>query len=174
MTGAVIVLLYAAFLLVGWLAARKARSGGLSGLIVANRSMPLWIATLTMTATWVDGGYLLGTTEGVVRSSLASGIQGGLCFGISLILGGLLFAKRMRRLRFTTLIDPFESRFGKRWAAILFLPAMLGEIFWSAVLLVAIGSTFGVVLGMKLATAIVISAAVVTLYTMAGVAAAAE
>lgn len=168
MTGAVIVLLYAAFLLVGWLAARKARSGGLADLIVAGRAMPLWIATLTMTATWVDGGYLLGTTEGVVRSSLASGIQGGVCFGLSLILGGLLFAKQMRRLKFTTLIDPFEARFGKHWAIVLFLPAVLGEIFWSAELLVAIGSTFGVVLGMKLATAIVISAAVVTLYTMAG------
>ncbi len=168
MTGAVIVGLYAIFLLVGWLAARRVRSGGFSDLILAGRSLPLWIATLTMTATWVDGGYLLGTTEGTYRSSLASGVQGGLCFGISLILGGLLFAGRMRRLRFTTLIDPFEARFGKRWAVVLFLPAMFGEIFWSAVLLVAIGSTFSVVLGMKLTTAIVLSAAVVILYTMAG------
>ena len=39
--------------------------------------MPLWIAALTMTATWVDGGYLLGTTEGVYKSSLQLGVQGG-------------------------------------------------------------------------------------------------
>jgi high affinity choline transporter 7 len=121
-----------------------------------------------MTATWVDGGYLLGTAEGVYRNSVASGLQGGVCFGISLILGGLFFARRMRALGYHTLIDPFEARYGPRWAVVLSLPAMLAEMFWSAELLVALGSTFGVVLGLDLATAILMSAAVVTIYTMAG------
>jgi solute carrier family 5 (high affinity choline transporter), member 7 len=165
---ATVVCMYAVFLVVGWLASRKIKEGTIADLIVAGRAMPLWIATLTMTATWVDGGYLLGTAEGAYKSSLASGIQGGLCFGISLIVGGLFFARTMRRYEFTTLIDPFEARFGKQWAAVLFLPAMMGEVFWSAELLVAIGSSFGVILGMKLSTAIVLSAAVVTAYTMLG------
>ena len=121
-----------------------------------------------MTATWVDGGYLLGTAEGVYRSGLASGLQGGVCFGISLILGGLFFARRMRALEFHTLIDPFEARFGPAWAVVLAVPAVLAEMFWSAELLVALGSTFGVMLDIDLATAIVVSAIVVTLYTMAG------
>jgi high affinity choline transporter 7 len=167
-TAVFVVGLYACFLLVGWLAARKVREGAAVDLILAGRAMPLWIATLTMTATWVDGGYLLGTVEGTYRSSVASGLQGGLCFGISLILGGLFFARRMRALEFTTLIDPFEARFGAKWAVVLLVPAMFAELFWSAELLVAIGSTFGVVLDMDLATAILLSAAVVTLYTVAG------
>ena len=143
-------------------------SGTAADLIVAGRSMPLWIAALTMTATWVDGGYLLGTTEGAYKNSIQLGIQGGLCFGISLILGGLFFAGIMRRYGFTTLIDPFEARFGKRWAAVLFLPALAGELFWSAELLVAVGSTFGVLLGMNLTTAILLAAVVTTAYTMLG------
>jgi high affinity choline transporter 7 len=165
---AAIITLYSAFLVVGWLAARKVKNGTTEDLIIAGRAMPVWLATLTMTATWVDGGYLLGTAEGVYKSSLASGIQGGLCFGISLILGGLFFAKRMRQFEFTTLIDPFEARFGKYWAAVLFLPAMMGEVFWSAELLVAIGSTFSVILKMPLVTGILLSAAVVIAYTMVG------
>lgn len=160
--------LYAAFLGIGWLAARRVRRGDTTDLIVAGRNMPVWIATLTMTATWVDGGYLLGTAEGVYRSSVASGLQGGVCFGISLLIGGLFFARTMRRHAFTTLIDPFEARFGGRWAVVLFVPAMLAEVFWSAELLVAIGSTFGVIIGMPLTTAILLSAVVVTAYTVAG------
>ena len=74
----------------------------------------------------------------------------------------------MRALEFHTLIDPFEARFGAKWAVVLALPAVLAEMFWSAELLVALGSTFGVVLDLNLTTGIVISAAVVTLYTMAG------
>jgi len=165
---AAITIMYVAFLFVGWLAARKIKDGTPADLLVAGRAMPVWIATLTMTATWVDGGYLLGTAEGAFKSSLSSGIQGGLCFGISLILGGLFFARRMRQLGYTTLIDPFEARFGKYWAAVLFVPAMLGELFWSAELLAAIGSTFSVLLGMKLVTAIWLSAVVVIAYTMLG------
>jgi len=162
-------LIYASFIGIGWLSSRRSAGGaGADAFMVAGRSMPLWLATFTMTATWVDGGYLLGTAEGVYRSSLASGLQGGVCFGISLIIGGLFFARRMRELEFHTLIDPFEARFGAKWAVVLAMPAVLAEMFWSAELLVALGSTFGVVLDLNLATGIVISAAVVTLYTMVG------
>ncbi len=160
--------LYAVFLAVGWFAARRRGAGTTADFIVAGRAMPLWIATLTMTATWVDGGYLLGTAEGIYHSSIASGLQGGMAFGLSLVLGGIFFAGIMRRYEFTTLIDPFEARFGKGWAAVLFIPAMLGEVFWSAELLVALGSTCGVALGMKLTTAILLCAVVVTFYTTLG------
>src|SRR5262249_13410998 len=162
---AAVVAMYVTFLVVGWLASRKVRDGAAADLIVAGRTMPLWMAALTMTATWVDGGYLLGTNEGAYKSSIQLGLQGGLCFGISLILGGVLFAGTMRRHGFTTLIDPFEARFGRQWAAVLFLPALAGELFWSAELLVAIGSTFGVLLGMDLTSAILLSAVVTTAYT---------
>jgi high affinity choline transporter 7 len=175
---ATIGLMYASFMLIGWLAHsahRRRASPGDGSLradatefMVAGRNMPLWLATFTMTATWVDGGYLLGTAEGVYRSSIASGLQGGICFGISLIIGGVFFARRMRELEYHTLIDPFEARFGARWAVVLALPAVLAEMFWSAELLVALGATFGVVLDLNLAAGIVISAVVVTFYTMAG------
>jgi high affinity choline transporter 7 len=180
MNGALtIALIYVSFLVVGWLAhSTRSRRAALDGsslraerpaeFMLAGRGLPLWLAVFTMTATWVDGGYLLGTAEGVYRSGIATGLQGGVCFGISLILGGVFFARRMRALEFHTLIDPFEARFGPKWAVVLAMPAVLAEMFWSAELLVALGSTFGVMLEMDLATAIVLSAIVVTLYTMAG------
>src|SRR5262249_34313232 len=141
--------MYAAFFLIGFIASRKVKTGSASELILAGRNMPLWIATMTMTATWVDGGYLMGTAEGAFNpdDSIAVGLQGGVCCGISLMLGGLFFAKKMRRLQYTTLVDPFEERFGKRWAAVLMVPALLGEVIWAAELLAAIGATFAVILG---------------------------
>jgi high affinity choline transporter 7 len=164
---AAVVLLYAIFLGVGVRSTKRLKLGTASELLVAGRAMPLWMATVTMAATWIDGGYLLGTAEGVF-ASIASGWQGGVCFGLSLILGGVFFARKMRRLRFVTLVDPLAARFGKHWSAVLSLPALLGEVFWSAELLVAIGATFGVMLGINLTTAIIVSAAVVTTYTLLG------
>jgi high affinity choline transporter 7 len=165
---AVVAGLYAVFLAVGCLASRQVKQGTAAELIVAGRAMPLWVAVMTMTATWVDGGYLLGTAEYTYKHGLAYGAQGGVCFGLSLIVGGLLFAGKMRRLGYSTMIDPLEERFGRRWAAVLSVPALLGELFWSGALLVAIGSTLGVLLNFDLKTAILVSAAVVTLYTMLG------
>lgn len=160
--------MYAAFLVVGWFASARARAGTASELLVAGRSMPLWIAVMTMTATWVDGGYLLGTAEYAYKHGVAYGLQGGVCFGISLILGGLLFAKQMRRMEYSTMVDPFAARYGPRWAAVLAIPALLGELLWSGALLVAIGATFGELLHLDLTAAIVLSAVVVTAYTMVG------
>ena len=70
-----VVAMYGAFMTVGWLASRKVRDGTAAEMIVAGRAMPLWVAALTMTATWVDGGYLLGTTEGAYKHSIQLGIQ---------------------------------------------------------------------------------------------------
>ncbi len=154
-----------AFLLLGWLGARRARN---SDLILGGRALPVWLAALTMTATWVDGGYLLGTAEGAFRASPASGWQGGVCFGLSLILGGVFFAGRMRARGYTTLIDPLAECFGRSWAAVLAVPAVLGELFWSAELLVAVGASSAALLGVRFEIAVLVAATVVLAYTMAG------
>jgi high affinity choline transporter 7 len=159
--------MFVAFLVVGWLAAGRVREGTAKDLLTAGRALPVWLAVLTTTATWVDGGYLLGTVE-FTRSRLAAGWQGGICFGLSLMLGGLLFAVPLRKREYTTLVDPFESRFGAGWAAVLMLPAISGEIFWSGELLVAMASTLGVIIDIDPTTAVLASVAVVTAYTLVG------
>lgn len=153
------------FLLLGWLGARRARR---TDLILGGRTLPVWLGVLTMTATWVDGGYLLGTAEGAFRWSPASGWQGGVCFGLSLVLGGLFFAGPMRARDYTTLIDPLSERFGRSWAAVLAIPAVLGELFWSAELLVAVGASASALLGARFELAVVAAAVVVLAYTVAG------
>ena len=55
-------------------------------LILASRSLPLWVALLTMTATWVGGGYINGTAESTFTSGALWGIQPGLGFAIVLEL----------------------------------------------------------------------------------------
>ena len=122
--------------------------------------------SLTMTATWVDGGYLLGHGRGHLQVGHPARRAG------RPVLRRqpdprrpLLRPPHARASSSRRSIDPFEARFGKRWAAVLSVPALLGEVFWSAELLVAIGSTFGVMLGMPLTTAILLSAVVVTVYT---------
>jgi len=162
-----IVLFYAAFFIVGSL--QRFRKEGLSDLLLAGRNLPIWIGIATMTATWVDGGYLNGTAEAVYDSSRGLvWAQAPWGYSISLVLGGLFFARTMRRRSFTTLLDAFSTRYGEKIGAWLYLPALLGEVFWSSAILAALGTTFGSIIGLDFGTAILLSAAVATGYTVFG------
>ena len=122
-----------------------------------------------MTATWVGGGYINGTAEVVYDAE--QGLvwcQAPWGYALSLVLGGLFFARRMRRAGYTTMLDPFQERYGSRVTAGLFLACLLGEVFWSAAILAALGMTFSVILELDVSTSIVISAVVVLGYTMIG------
>ena len=115
-----------------------------------------------MTATWVDGGYVNGTAEQTYAAGLLA-VQAPWGYALSLAIGGLWFAPIMRRQGFLTLLDPFEQRFGRRAAALLYIPALTGEVFWTAAILTALGTTFGIILDLDFAWSIVLSAAIVIL-----------
>lgn len=55
------------------------------------------------------------------------------------VSGGLFFAKPMRSRGYVTMLDPFQQLYGKRMGGLLFIPALMGEIFWSAAILSALG-----------------------------------
>lgn len=138
-------------------------------LLLAGRNLPLFLGILTMTATWVDGGYINGTAEAVFdpkRGLVWAQAPWG--YGLSLILGGMIFAIPMRRLRFHTMLDLFELRFNKRVAAVLFIPALMGELLWSAAILAALGTTLAVVLDVDVNWSIVVSAIIAITYIVIG------
>ena len=45
----------------------------------------------------------------------------------------------MRDAGYVTMLDPLEERYGRVMAGLLYIPALLGEIFWSAAILSALG-----------------------------------
>jgi len=158
---------YVVIFYIGARANRKSDTANTEGVLLAGRSLPLWIAILTMSATWVGGGFINGTAEMAASSGLVW-VQAPWGYALSLIVGGLFFARKMRRYEFKTMLDPLEQRFGKKMTAVLFLPALSGEIFWSAAILMALGTTFGTVLGLDTQPAIIISAVVAIAYTSIG------
>lgn len=159
---------YAVFLFVGmWVGRNKADTA--HSLMLANRELPLWLAVLTLIATWVGGGYINGSAEGVYDA--ARGLvwtQAPWCYALSLVLGGILFAGRMRQLGLTTMLDLFERRYGAQVAALLFIPGVLADIFWMAAILCALGTTCSAVIGMSPVHGVWISAAVAVAYTIRG------
>lgn len=145
--------------------AKKKNSG--EEFMLADRKLPLWLGLGTMTATWVGGGYINGTAEAVYAQGWIWA-QAPIGYGLSLILGGLLFAGIMRRRKYASLLDPFHEKYGKKVTALLYIPAFTGDLFWSASTLAALGYTVSGILNISFATAVILSASIVIVYTLLG------
>ncbi|MBA7703865.1 hypothetical protein ES703_112662 [subsurface metagenome] len=52
------------------------------------------------------------------------------------------------------MLDPLEQRFGKDGAAVLYIPALLGEIFWTGAIMVPLGAAFSTIIGISLVAGI--------------------
>ncbi|XP_070785466.1 high affinity choline transporter 1-like [Enoplosus armatus] len=137
--------------------------------MVGGRNLNIGVSIFTMTATWVGGGYILGCAEVVYNPT--KGLvwaTGPLAFTINMVIGALFFVKPMRSKNYVTLMDPFQEKYGNTVAAVLFIPALIGDILWIACILGALGGTVSVVMDISSPLAVGTSAAVAILYTLMG------
>ena len=74
----------------------------------------------------------------------------------------------MREANYVTMLDPLQEKYGMEMGGILYIPALLGEIFWSAAILGSLGATLSVILGLKIDYAVIISAIIAVGYTFFG------
>ncbi|XP_066266514.1 high affinity choline transporter 1-like [Branchiostoma lanceolatum] len=172
-----VIIFYLVILAIGlWAARRGARKeaeaeGATESeqVILAGRDIGLFIGIMTMTATWVGGGYINGTAEVIFDPK--QGLiwcQAPFGYSTSLLLGGLFFAKKMRAAGYVTMLDPFQQRYGDRMGGLLFIPALMADVCWCGAILAALGATLSVVLGLNFTLSVIISAAIAVFYTLLG------
>lgn len=63
--------------------------------------------------------------------------------------GGLLFAPKMRRMQYKTMLEPLEEKYGSLVTALIFLSSLFGDILWSAAVLAALGNTSNYIRNIK-------------------------
>ncbi|XP_028324750.1 high affinity choline transporter 1-like [Gouania willdenowi] len=136
---------------------------------LGNRGVSLLVGAFTMTATCVGGGFILGVAESVYDPS--KGLVWALIpvqTAISFTIGGLFFAKPMREQKFVSMMDPFQRAYGKKLTAVLAVIPVVVEVIYVPGLLLALGATMSVILGLSFAVCVWMSAAVAIVYTMLG------
>ncbi|XP_058884450.1 high-affinity choline transporter 1-like isoform X1 [Acipenser ruthenus] len=179
-----VIVFYILILATGIWASRKAKkeekkcTGNKSEVsMVGGRNMNLWVGIFTTTATWVGGGYIMGTAEvvydpamGLIWSTqpLAYALSLFVEFFFFFILGGLFFAKPMRDKNYVTMMDPFQIRYGNTLMSLLSVPVLIAEVAWAANILAALGGTIYVILGIASYQSILMSGGVAILYTLLG------
>jgi len=163
-----IVIFYAAVLMVGIIAAWRTRKKeqNTEQVMLAGRDIGIFVGVLTMGATWVGGGFINGSAQETYNAGLVW-TQAPFGYGLSLFISGTFFARKMREAEYVTMVDPFTQKFGK-WGALQALPAAVSELFWSASILGALGSTLQVILNLDEKISIIMSAVIALGYTLLG------
>ncbi|XP_048759125.1 high-affinity choline transporter 1-like [Ostrea edulis] len=163
-----VILFYLLILGVGLWAARKSRGETDSeNVMLAGRNIGVLVGVFTMTATWVGGGFINGTAEYIYKDGLLW-CQAPFGYALSLLFGGLFFAEKMRTEGYVTMLDPFQLKYGQRMGGLLYIPALLGEVFWTAAILAALGATISVIVDIDVKTSIIVSACIAVFYTLFG------
>lgn len=136
--------------------------------IVAGKSLPLFFIGTMLVSEAVDGNASLGN----VSLTFTGGFWGGavipLGLAICLVLTGVFFGKRFNRMNMITLADFYYRRYGNTTEIMSGTLMAISFIVLVAGNLGASGYILSVVLGIPLIYAMLISTAVVLLYTYFG------
>jgi len=153
-------------IVIGVYASKKTHS--IAEFAVAGRSLPLWLCTTTIIATWFGGGMMIGGAGAAYDDGMygvvADPFGGALC----LFLIGMFFVRLFRRLGFFSFVEFVEQRFGFSAGVIASTISMASSTMWVAGMLVAFGVIFETLTGVPLALGIIGGALIVVIYTSIG------
>jgi len=162
-----VVMLY-----IGFRTSKIART--IDEFVVAGRRMSLWLTTSSLFATWFCGGTILGGSgtaysEGIWNTESGWGVipdpyGAGLC----LLIAGLFFMHKLRRMNLLTLSDFYLKRYGKITQTVVSILLISTFIFWSAVQVIAAGKILEAILGWNYELSIIVATIVTWAYTVMG------
>ena len=153
-------------LVVGLVAARRNHST--EDFFVAGRTMPLWLCSTSVMATWIGGGIVMGAAGAAYEGGMLAVIADPWGASLGLLLVGLLVITLMRRLRFYTFIEFIEQRFGYTAGTLAALANCIGSLAWAGALMVAFGTVTHAITGLPQEWGIIIGAAIMLTYTAIG------
>ena len=161
------VAIYIAIMIgIGIYAARKTHS--VSEFMVAGRSLPLWLCTTTIIATWFGGGMMIGGAGAAYDDGIIGNIADPFGAALCLFLLALFFVRLIRRLKLMTFVQFVEQRYGPTAATITSIASLISTLLWVAGMLVAFGIVFETLTGTPLVYGIIGGAIIVIIYTTMG------
>ena len=151
---------------IGVWSARKTHS--VAEFAVAGRSLPLWLCTATVVATWFGGGTMIGAAGAAYDDGMLGVIADPFGGALCLALVGLFFVRLFRRLRYFSFIEFVEQRFGMLAGLVASMAALMSSLMWVAGMLVAFAVILETLTGVPMLVGIIGGAVVVVVYTSLG------
>jgi len=137
---------------------------------VAGRSLPMYVVTATVFATWFGSETVLGIPATFIKEGFSGVVADPFGSSLCLVLVGLFFARPLYRMNLLTIGDYYRKRFGRSVEMLTTLCIVISYLGWVGAQIKALGLVFNVVSDGSITqpTGMVIGAATVLVYTMLG------
>jgi len=138
--------------------------------VLAGRTLPLYVVTAMVCATWFGSETVLGISSTFLKEGLRGIVADPFGSSLCLILVGLFFAAKLYRMNFLTIGDYYRTRYNATAELLTSLAIVVSYLGWLSAQIVVIGLVFSTVTGgaVSMGAGIVIGAAVVLVYTLWG------
>jgi len=154
-------------ILVGVFAGKLVNRSG-KRLIVAGKSLPLFLVGTMLAAQAVDGNSTLGNISLVFQFGFWAGAVIPIGLGVCLLLVGAFYAKPLNKMSMITLPDFYFRRYGNGAEGISSILMIISFLILVAGNLAACGFILEIVFGIDYFWGITIAALAVVVYTIAG------
>ena len=136
----------------------------------AGQSLPMYIVTATVFATWFGSETVLGVPATFLKEGMGGIISDPFGSSMCLILVGIFFAKHLYNKKYLTIGDFFREKYGRTVEIIITLCIVASYLGWVAAQIKALGLVFNVVSndGISQQMGMLIGAASVLIYTLFG------
>lgn len=137
---------------------------------VAGRSLPMYIVTATVFATWFGSETVLGISSTFVKEGLKGVVADPFGSSLCLIFVGLFFARPLYKMNLLTIGDYYKAKYGRTVEVLVSLCIVISYLGWVAAQIKALGLVFSVVSGgsVDMNTGMMIGAGSVLIYTLMG------
>ncbi len=165
---AFVVLYLLVTIAIGLWAARRVHNS--KDYVLAGRSLPLYMNTATVFATWFGAESVLSVSVEFSKSGLGGIIADPFGSSMCLVLVALFFARAFYRMDLLTIGDFYRKRYGRTMELGTSVIIVISYLGWTAAQLTALGLVFSTLTGgaISLSTGILISGTVVLVYTLWG------
>lgn len=128
----------------------------------------MWLLSFSLFATWFGAETCIGTSGAVFKEGLSGSRADPFGYSICLFFLGLFLAKKLWTGGFTTLADFYKKRFNNKIEKLAILIMVPSTLLWGAAQMRAFGQIISTMTDWDVGTALWISFAFVTTYTLLG------
>jgi solute:Na+ symporter, SSS family len=153
---------------IGLYAARMVN--GSKDYVVAGRSLPLYIVTATVFATWFGSETVLGVPPTFLDEGLGGIASDPFGASMCLILVGVFFASKLYNMNLLTIGDFYRRKYGRTVEVLISIAICISYLGWVSAQVAALGLVFNVLSdgGISRELGMLIGISVVMIYTIYG------
>jgi SSS family transporter len=168
MLGTFVALYLVATVAIGLWAAKRVHNA--KDYVVAGRSVPLFMSTALVFATWFGAETVLGVSATFLNDGMGGIVADPFGFSFCLVIIALFFARAFYRLNLLTIGDFYRHRYNKPVEIATSICIVLSYLGWVAAQLTALGLVFHTLSGgaISLGWGIALGTFIVLLYTLFG------